>query len=395
MLDPKNAPFGDASKTESEVNKEKSSPHTMRDDLDVLSGKIAEKKGAGSGNVQSDTAESKSESEIRNAADNPFTGNIPRQTQANVFPETNAHKPETEKIQDFKIDRSVKKEKEKAPPKSSSAKSLKWNKIIILILFVVVIFVLAAGGYYFWITRSSVEPVVQPQPAELPKEPVINVPSERFSTENPNYLNIEVENVAVDNITQLLTQTVSEVEESKIKVPIEFLIADGNNNPIAFSRFAYLFQLNLSSETLSSLDEEFSLYLYNDSGNIRLGMTVDFKDKEKTAAGMAEGEGVLVENLSNLFIGASAEKENILFSDGEYKNYSIRYVNLDEQETISVDYAFTGNHLVIGTSKNTIRATLDKAEDDGESLENISDSSAENNEEIPENADDIGAEILE
>lgn len=378
MPDPKNTPFGNTSKIESETNKENIFPHTMQDDLDDLSGKITEEKEVGSNNVQNNIDKSESESETKNVTDNPFISSPSRQTQADTSPKDEDQK----KAQYFEIDRKIKNEKEKTLPEASSNKSLKWNKILILTLSVVVILVLAAGGYYFWTTRSSINPVVQPQPLEPSEEPVINVPSERFSVENPNYLNIEVENVAADDIIQLLTQTILEVRESKIKVPIEFLIADDNNNPIAFSRFAYLFQLNLSSETLSSLEENFSLYLYNDNGNIRLGMAIDFKDKEKIEVGMAEEEKVLVENLFNLLLGASIEKEDSPFNNGEYKNYSIRYVNLDKQETFSIDYAFTGKQLVIGTSKNTIRAILDKIENDGGLEDNIDSDAVINDKEL-------------
>ncbi|HDH07711.1 MAG TPA: hypothetical protein ENG89_01690, partial [Candidatus Moranbacteria bacterium] len=197
MLDPKNNPFGNASKIGSKVNKENISPHTMQDDLDVLSGKIIEKKRMDPKSIQNDATKGKNESEIGS----PFTGSLPHQIQSDISPKVETHIPETEKHQDFKADKMSMKEKEKTLPKYSPTKSLKWNKILILVLSVVIILVFVAGGYYFWTTRSSVGPVAQPQPPEPPEEPVIDVPSERFSTENPNYLNVEVENVAADDIT--------------------------------------------------------------------------------------------------------------------------------------------------------------------------------------------------
>ncbi len=240
---------------------------------------------------------------------------------------------------------------------------LRWNKILVISAIFIAFLSLAAGGYYFWITRKTqiIVPVPESINPESEKPVVVEPAGEKFSLENPNYLSIDVENSTSETIKQLLIKTGLEIMEEKIASPVEFVITDANNNPMAFPIFSILFGLKLSPVT-DSLNEEFSLILYPDENNIRLGLIIDLKDKQKASASIKIKEKTLSGDLSLLLLNAATSKTGKSFNDGAYKNIPIRYVNLDDENkgSLSIDYAFTENKLILATSKSAIRVILDK-----------------------------------
>lgn len=243
--------------------------------------------------------------------------------------------------------------------KPIQAKKLRWGRVFATSLVLVIIVAVCAGGYIFLTTRnnnisiqSASEPIVEP--------PVVEVTQTVFSTDKPNYLNIDVESTSTLKITQLLVSTSLDIQKENIVAPVEFLTTDANNNPLAFSVFANLAGLNISADVLSSFEEGFSLYIYNDNGNARVALAVDLKNKEMAVSELLKEESQLNNGLAPIFLGEPVEQGTITFKDGQYNGLAIRYVNLNSQNTISLDYAFLDGQLVVGTSKDTLRAVLDK-----------------------------------
>lgn len=249
-------------------------------------------------------------------------------------------------------------------PSQKPKNGLKWNKILVISVIFIVFLSLAAGGYYFWITRKTqvAAPVTETISPESEKPVAIELVEEKFSLENPNYLSIDVENSTSETIKQLLIKTGSEIKEERIASPVEFIITDANNNPIAFPIFSILYGLELSP-VIDSLNEKFSLILYPDENNIRLGLIIDLKDKQGASASIKIKEETLANDLSLLLLDETISKPGGLFNDGTYKDISIRYVNFDDENrgSLSIDYAFTENKLILATSKNTAWTVLDKA----------------------------------
>lgn len=247
------------------------------------------------------------------------------------------------------------KEEEKKP----SRKDVKWGKILFASIVVVAILALAAGGYYFWITRKTPAlPPIEEPPIEEPV--IVEEPQGKYNTDSPNYLLVDTEkNFTPSAIQELLLNTGSEIKEENISEPVEFIITDTDNDPVAFSIFSILLDLKLSP-VLDSLDEEFSLFIYPDSDNIRLGLAVNVKDKDQIIATLTIKENTLINDLTPLFLNVTPEITSKAFQDSQYKNFDIRFVNLDTGETISVDYTLSEDQLIVGTSKNTIRAVIDK-----------------------------------
>lgn len=253
-------------------------------------------------------------------------------------------------------------------PDQSHKKPLNWGKIFLISVSVLTVLLLVAGGYYFWITRKTAVPPSVSSPISNPPEekPVIIENQGKFSPEKPNYLSIDIENSTPESIQQLFIQTASEIKESGISVPVEFVITDQNNNPIAFSIFSIFSGMKLSS-VLDNFNEEFSLYIFLDSSageasqkNARLGLAINLKDEQTAVTAMSAKEKTIATDLLFLLLDNNILIAGGIFQDNTKDGVPIRYVNFSTGGSLSIDYAFTDGQLIIATSKNTMWAILDK-----------------------------------
>jgi hypothetical protein len=340
--------------------------HTMEDDLNALQGIIAPKKEI--------TYEYAVPVEKNNPPVNKYTesarDNFGSQKSYSPFLNTSV----TEEKRDLTP------QKEQVQPIEEIVKSpIKWNKILFISVLFIVFLSLSAGGYYFWITRNEPVPEINPPATEeaAPENtetvsnttPVQIEPEQpKFSAEKPNYLSIDTESASSQTLKQLLIQTASEVKEMNPAKPIEFIVTDSDNDPVAFPIFSLLSGLKLSSVS-ENLDEKFSLFMFPDAqaagtgalSNVRLGLAVDLKNKPGAVSAMKSKESTLIDDLLFLFLDTSYQKTAKLFNDNSYNGHSIRYINIDEagQGTLSIDYSFTEKQLILATSKNMMWILLD------------------------------------
>ncbi len=310
--------------------------HTMRDDLDAARGENIAPEKAGEEIPRSMPAEEATPS-----------GSQP---PANYSPFLNAAGPEIPPTSG------------KGPEAPERLKHIpRWSRVILWSSLAVAFAVLITGGYYFWITRMT--PVSPPPPVlpAIPEPVIIEKEEAKFSVENPNYLPIDTEKDTAQIIQQLILKTAAEVKETGIGAPIEFVVVDQNNNPISLSIFSILSGLKLAP-VLDDLEESFSLFVYLDSENPRMGAAADFKDKSRVALAMTAKEKALVGDVSFLFLGENPKKTKGAFSVNNDKSFPIRYLNIDADAAglLSVDYSLTDKQLIIATSKNAMWAILDK-----------------------------------
>lgn len=277
-------------------------------------------------------------------------------------------------------------------PVQQSASSGSKKILIIAIFALLIISVLGLGGYYFWSAKTTVEIPVQTPPEEQPAiteevPVVINPAMEKYSSDKPNYLTLDIATLTSDEIKAKIIATANEIKEKSAIVPNEFIVVDANNNPVAFPIFATAVKLNLSPILLESLRETFSLYLYNDTGNVRLAIETSVKDKNTVTAELLNQEATFVTAASFLFLDSNAPISSGKFSDNNYNGTPTRYINLDLQTLLSIDYAITDSKLIIATSKSTLRAVLDKlaANVSGSAIQQTPTTTTEPSTEMPTN----------
>lgn len=216
------------------------------------------------------------------------------------------------------------------------------------------------GGSFRWVgwgKETKIENVPQP---EVPVVSKTEAPSSPYALDQPNYLPIDPEIITPKSFSELFSQIATKIKDARIEQPIEFIVTDQNNNPVAFSRLAYLLKLGLPSAVIGSIDESFSLFLYSDGGRPRVGLGLTLKDPITTQSIITKEEPNLPFELQSLVLEAETIiPKRALFRSSTYNGQAIRFVFIDEGKGTSIDYAFRDQRWMIGTSKNTLRAMLD------------------------------------
>ncbi len=239
-------------------------------------------------------------------------------------------------------------------------------RLVALMALSLFVFVTIAGGYLWWRSYMGNDPTEPEVRVESPtvagdqskKEP----PSQtKYMAEQPNILSFDTETVTAEAIKATLLQAAQTIKQDNLSGAIEFLIRDQKLNPLAFSRFAYLAKISLPTELLGTLDEPFSLYIYQDNGRPRLVLLAYVKDEPAFAAILLRNEKRLAQAIEPLFLDVTtAPKNNVVFRESRHLGRPVRYANIDATLGLSVDYAVRGRQWIVGTSKESLRAVLDK-----------------------------------
>lgn len=301
-----------------------------------------------------------SSTKISSNAANPFLGQTP--IQQNATKEILSSIPTSAQKKDFT-------EIPQTQPRFSA------YKIIVSVIITLVVLIIALSIYYFLISSTPQEtapslppiaetPVTEPSVPTPPVEQpvIITPPVEKYSPEKPNYLIINPAVMSSDEIKSAILAITAEIKNSvsQSQLPYEFIVVDANNNPISFPIFAITAKLNLSQTLLSSLGDKFSLFIYNDSSNMRLGLAIAAPKTAIVSTELSKQEKTFATDASFLFLDTAAEIKTGTFSTSTYNKTNIKYFNVNQQKNMSIDYALINSQLIIGTSKNTERAIIDK-----------------------------------
>ncbi len=242
-------------------------------------------------------------------------------------------------------------------------------RILLPIAFLLLLMA-GAGGYFLFpsffsrdadITSESEVPDQSPLSVpEAPEIPEFGTDSPLFSSELPNILTLDTEgsDANPEGIVRLLADTEASVHDAGPSLPVEFVIRDVNNNPVAFSRFVLLAGLPIPSEILSAFDEDFSIYFVMDGSEIRRALSIDIREGTDMKTTLRRYETELPSWFDSLLYGPEISRSGTLaFQDGVYGTLMTRFANFDDGN-LSFDYAVLDDALLIGTSKDSFRSAL-------------------------------------
>jgi hypothetical protein len=185
-------------------------------------------------------------------------------------------------------------------------------------------------------------------------------PAFEFSLVSPNYLSVNVETVSAGEFRAQLEGIGGKMKSAHIATPVEFFVTDQTNTPIAFSRFVVLVGLKLPANVVSMTEEKFSLFLFNDQDRTRIGLRISLKGNRATGEVLKKAETDFPSIFQNFFLESKVvPQKRYVYKESLYNDMRIRYVNISEADTLSLDYSVDGNNWFIGTSKNTLRAIWD------------------------------------
>lgn len=349
--------------------------HTMKDDLASLQ--------QGGVLISADQSVSTTETMKTDPIPAPSNNSIVEPIQPRELPKTD--NPFTQKAQDAKpvatpftnsapFDTSV--EKNEKPlteipvlEKKQSTTTGVAYKVVSSFAVVLVLTIVALGGYYFWMTNNEQKesapqevatetPIIEPAVEDVP---VVIAPVEKYSLSTPNYLVVDLATQDADEIKQTITATATELKSQSKPGLYEFTLVDKNNNPVAFPIFATASKINFSPALLSSLDKNFSLFVYNDTKEVRLGIAIKILKNASLVSELKKQEKTLSKDLSLLFLDNNMENKVGTFNVTTYNNTTMHYLNdTDTNKNLSIDYAIVSSQLVIGTSKETGRSLVDR-----------------------------------
>jgi flagellar basal body-associated protein FliL len=183
-----------------------------------------------------------------------------------------------------------------------------------------------------------------------------------FSLDRSNYLSLDTETATRDTFLAQIKENGSKIQEASIKSPVSFQVTDENNIPLAFNRFVFLMDLKIPETLLSSLDEDFGVVLYDDGGQMRMGMTLKFKEEMTTTPQelLSPLETSLPQAFAPLFYPSDIVlPTEIIFGTGAYNNATVRYSNVAPDRMYSFDYILQDKLLYVGNSKEATRKTFE------------------------------------
>jgi len=240
-----------------------------------------------------------------------------------------------------------------------------WNSRFVIPIAAIFLAAIVTGATWYALsapkrTQDQSENAPLEEPAQQ-NDPAVPENTVALSSEMPNYLILDTE--AADStpsgITGLLDETEQQVKDANPAFPVEFIIRDANNHPIAFSRLAFLLGLDFPSDILSSFDEEFSLYYVVDKGEIRRALSIRVRPDNDVFGSIRSKETGMPTWFGSLLYGSSLSvPETAEFMDGTYGTLATRFANFTGTGSLSLDYAVLDDSLVIGTSKDSFRAAL-------------------------------------
>lgn len=256
------------------------------------------------------------------------------------------------------------------PPQKASLSSSEEQKKKVIIMFAsggVLLLMIAGLVVWYFLQKDAVDPEVPIQSVSevtMVVEPAGDpLPSAPFTPDASNFLMIDTETVTAESFLALLNEAGAKISAAQMTKPVEFLLTDKNNNPIAFSRFAYLMGLPLPEELIASLGEPFSIFLYNTGGKVRIGLSfAPFApaDNGTVQELVTKNEASLPFLFRTFLFQGLTVPAKATFRSGVYNTETVRYANIDAGESISFDYVMRDRQWIIGTSKDTLRAIIDK-----------------------------------
>ncbi|MCK4635592.1 MAG: hypothetical protein KAT32_01915 [Candidatus Moranbacteria bacterium] len=206
--------------------------------------------------------------------------------------------------------------------------------------------------------------------------------NKRYSEELLNYLMIDTESENVlSDIKKELEAVRTSLPSQNFSKPITFVVTNKQSKPISFSDFSSHANMNIPADILLTLEDKFELYAFNDfDAGVRFGFRVDVKNEATLVATLDSNASAIPPAMMIFFKDFKLDvAQEMIFKNGSYKNYAVKYLNLNEAETSSIDYIINDSRWILGTNQKTLRAIADKIDGKSNSSSDT-DSNMENSE---------------
>ncbi|HEX7586279.1 MAG TPA: hypothetical protein VF390_01455 [Patescibacteria group bacterium] len=294
-------------------------------------------------------------------------------------PTSNTDRPVFEKVSPKNIFSKTKEPKfDLADVQKPGGRNIK--KLVLTLSIILIATIILAGTYYFWSTRKISRDAEQVAGEAPTAEKTETIPGQdiasnaepavsKFSTSGPNYLEVDINDSSPEAMKKTLKNYVQEVQASKISDAPEFKLVTLEKSPISLSTFLEKMKITFSPELASSLEDDFSLYIYNDQDGPGVGLAMTIKKDIELEEILLKEEKKFPDELKALFpveqytLGGDKPFSTAEYDSSLWGKIGIRYINITSPENLSLDYAIvnTGTaRLLIATTKETLRSAIEK-----------------------------------
>ena len=222
-----------------------------------------------------------------------------------------------------------------------------WLVIIGIVLLIAIIL-----GFFYWRgTRPETNPTPQPTENKL------QIPDSLINVDETKTLKLE------NNISLLILledEKVTALKTFRRIVPTK-IATDGKEEVLSLNDLIKELNISVYPYVLSELKNNYTLVLYGQEENEkRLGIIIETNNNTNLKEQLRYWEKTMIENLYNLFLGKQPQiPTNKNFKDSNYNESPIRFINFPNPD-ISIDYATPNNLFILSTSKESIRAIIDR-----------------------------------
>ena len=247
-----------------------------------------------------------------------------------------------------------------------------WFYIVILILIVVI----AIGSYYLFVIKDvttfsfksfkdEVDYEMRDKLSSIMGDQKKGGSSDGKSqvegySDKINFLKVDENSLNKVGIRSLIDETFVKMNGYNGD-QLEFVLVGRDNLPIKFDKFAGAFGISLNKNITNNALDNFSIFLSKKGGLKRMGIAINVKNKENVLEALRGEENNLFKGLEPILLGGEISKDsNKVFSDGSYKDVKIRFMGLNSNPDLSIDYSIAKNYLVFATSKESGRMIIDK-----------------------------------
>lgn len=233
----------------------------------------------------------------------------------------------------------------------------------IFLIFLLVGF-LVFGGYMYYKSRLETKPiedlpiVVKDTDFSLEK----NEESFSYNWKMANAIVIDEKNGKGAPIE--IRKAVEELERYSGDGILEFYFIDNGKNLETVASFELVDKLGItlpkSIKALLKETGEGKIYLTKKGGDVRMVLSLETVARDSLVGKLLFFESEIIKDFSFIYLGENLQgSEKPVFHDQVYREYAIRYYNIDLGRNISLDYAFRRDTLFVSSSKDSIRDVFD------------------------------------
>lgn len=258
-------------------------------------------------------------------------------------------------------------------PKKLLVKNLKLllsPKIIKVAGVAVVAGLIFAGLAYF----TGLYKIISSKPAEQPAPPTHTeeiLPPSLFPVDQTETITLQVGQKK--NLFQALNKLVENNYPSGtfVRLLIKFTSENQEQKYASLVDLADALQIVIPTDVLANLENNYTLFLRSQKelpsspflvglGKNKLGIVMAFRDRDKISQQFLDWQKTMPNDLDALFLGKKISfAAEYQFQEKTHGDFIIHSVDLPNEYS-SLNYAFTGNNIIIATSLESIESLLDK-----------------------------------